>query len=1087
MTGRRQRPLQPAVSPLAKLSPPRLHGVYQRRRLFRELDRLRRHSVSWVAGPAGSGKTTLIASYLQARRLRYLWYQLDAADADLASFFHDLGLAVQRVAPRRPPLPRLTPEYLLDPETFARNFFREIGRRLSGSCVLVLDNLHEAAENPRFCDVLRAGVGELASFAHVTIISRSEPPDVFARMRANRQLACLDGRELKLREQESRAVARALAARGSAPDAAEVARLHRLCDGWMAGLILLLDGARTGARHDERLDATGTQPLFDYFAAELFAHRPAATREFLMHTALLPGFTLEMAQRLTRNSGARALLNDLVRQHLFTERHAGPRASYQYHPLFREFLREQARSTWRNEELARRQRAAGDVLESMDQPEDALDLYLDAGDADSAVRLILGRASHFLATGRSGVLESAISRLPEAIVERQPWLKYWLGNCRRMANPVEARSCFEGALGAFRAAGDPDGCYLAWAGIVDCFVLTCDYSPRLRSWIAQFDALERRFRRRVRPAARDQAVCAMLTAHVFFNPEWSAIRKWLARAERIARQSADTNLRMMILAPLSLYYHWTGATARLEAIVDVARTLARSPSLGPLGRLHVLVMETQLSLLKGDPQQALLLTREAEALSTASGVHVVDQPICAYAVYAHAQMGDLDAAEAALERFRGLLAPGHQLFLAHCSYIAGYLDALRGNPQRAEEYFDTALRLARANGTPMQITMVLMSLARVSAQTGRLEEARKLLHAALSRAHAMRSHLFEFECCLVRAAIAKRVDDESESVALLRRAFALMAQHGFKTYHLWDPAFLAELCATALEGGVHVATVRELIATRGLLPPEDCIAPEQWPWPVKVRTLGRFELFVNSEPVRFEAKGRKKPLELLQALIALGGHAVFQEDLIELLWPQSEGDAAHRVFDTTLHRLRKLLLCKRAIIMRTGQVSLDARYVWLDTWALERGFKDEARRDPQSMVQVLSLYRGPFLGRETVPWALPMRDRMRSVFLRAVEQAGAFNEEHARTQDAIDCYRRGIEADPLAEPLYQHLMRCYARQARHAEALAAYERLRAMLASQLGMRPSGESRELHQRLLAEASAENRVTRRARRVARPSRR
>ena len=45
------------------------------------------------SAPPGAGKTTLASSYVDARELRHLWFQLDAGDADPATFFHYLGVA----------------------------------------------------------------------------------------------------------------------------------------------------------------------------------------------------------------------------------------------------------------------------------------------------------------------------------------------------------------------------------------------------------------------------------------------------------------------------------------------------------------------------------------------------------------------------------------------------------------------------------------------------------------------------------------------------------------------------------------------------------------------------------------------------------------------------------------------------------------------------------------------------------------------------------------------------------------------------------------------------------------------------------
>lgn len=97
-------------SRLAKLTPPTLPVVITRPRLFRDLDHARTRPLTWITAPVGSGKTTLVASYLKARRLPLCWYRLDEGDADPSTFF--LSLAAKSLASRfRRPLPVLTPEY----------------------------------------------------------------------------------------------------------------------------------------------------------------------------------------------------------------------------------------------------------------------------------------------------------------------------------------------------------------------------------------------------------------------------------------------------------------------------------------------------------------------------------------------------------------------------------------------------------------------------------------------------------------------------------------------------------------------------------------------------------------------------------------------------------------------------------------------------------------------------------------------------------------------------------------------------------------------------------------------------------------
>jgi len=104
---------------LAKITRPRPEQVLARTRLLQRLDRARK--IVWVVAPPGAGKTTLVADYVARRKLTCLWYQIDEGDADIAAFFHYLGLAARKAAPRkRKSLPHLTPEYGAGLNAFTR-------------------------------------------------------------------------------------------------------------------------------------------------------------------------------------------------------------------------------------------------------------------------------------------------------------------------------------------------------------------------------------------------------------------------------------------------------------------------------------------------------------------------------------------------------------------------------------------------------------------------------------------------------------------------------------------------------------------------------------------------------------------------------------------------------------------------------------------------------------------------------------------------------------------------------------------------------------------------------------------------------
>ena len=92
---------------IAKITRPTLPKVFPRERLFKMLEEGRERSVIWISGPAGSGKTTLVAGYIESRRIPCLWYQIDEGDSDVATFFYYLGLAGKKAPPRARPWARL--------------------------------------------------------------------------------------------------------------------------------------------------------------------------------------------------------------------------------------------------------------------------------------------------------------------------------------------------------------------------------------------------------------------------------------------------------------------------------------------------------------------------------------------------------------------------------------------------------------------------------------------------------------------------------------------------------------------------------------------------------------------------------------------------------------------------------------------------------------------------------------------------------------------------------------------------------------------------------------------------------------------
>jgi len=352
-------------------------------------------------------------------------------------------------------------------------------------------------------------------------------------------------------------------------------------------------------------------------------------------------------------------------------------------------------------------------------------------------------------------------------------------------------------------------------------------------------------------------------------------------------------------------------------------------------------------------------------------------------------------------------------------------------------------------------------------ELGREQEAVGHLGHCFRSALQTKSKVARFYALMAEAEFAFDREDEASGLKSLREALNIGREGGYLNTFVDRPAVTARLCVRALEAGIEVEYVQDLIRRHNLIPDTPPVHLENWPWEVKIFTLGRFSLVRNGKPVRFSGKTPLLPLALLKAIIAMGGRNVNVITLALLLWPDATGDAAHQDIKTTLHRLRKLI-GNDIVQHHGGSLSLDARYCWVDIWAFERilsRIEREVLKDinyQNFFNTILSLYHGPFLTNDDSPWVLTARERLRSKFFRSLRRLGQKFCEEVRCEQAILVYQKGLEVDNLVEEFYRNLMFCHSALGNRASALETYHLCRRTLGTIFGIEPSQETQTLYQ-------------------------
>ncbi|MBC7946159.1 MAG: hypothetical protein H7X91_13035 [Burkholderiales bacterium] len=1056
----------PSKSPsLAKLTRPRLHAALSRERLFAALDARRIHPVIWVTGPPGAGKTTLVASYCDARKLRSLWYQVDSGDGDPSTFFYYLRLAACAAIDKpRAKLPLLTPAYSSDLSGFVRRWFRELFSRLPRGAVLVLDNYQDAPADSAFPGLISAAAAETPETATLIVISRSEPAAEFARLIADQKLSTLDWDELRLTRNETAAIA------AGKLDAPQLNALHQQCDGWAAGVMLMLERFRQTGVINRIAGNEAMETVFNYFAGQIFDQTSARNRQILTYTAFLPRITPTQAEAISQDAGAGKLLDELYRRHLFIDRRLEPELTYQYHALFREFLLAKSRETCDEEQLHQLRRRAAELLESASQPEIAVELLSQAEDWSGIARIALNWSKAFIEQGRHSVLNAWFDLLPCNLFDDDPWLCYWRGFGLMPVQPSATVGWCERAFALFRQSGDRAGLLLSWARIIQAI----RFDPKgdlkqMDAWIAVADQLLAEDSGFPSEEIEYQFVYGIYVALQHRMPWHPRHNAWRDRAIALGLSSTDSANRAY-LAYLAVSFetqrgHLVQAKLVLDAVSRVKNLSALTKCFSFLGRI-------QLEIELGQLDQALRTMESGLEYSSATGIHIWDMFLRWHGGRAALLRGDLPLAQKLLTEIGANADITSSVPGFFYNYLASLVALLRGELVAAAMHAEKAVELNQASGWLVSEARSRLLLSRVLLEQGKLSEASAQLATMRIMADRLDYPALISQGLLQEALLAFAENDTAQGLSALKAGLELAQELGVKHTLWFCPADGNRLCSHALQAGIAPSFVKEVIRSRKVTP--ESPDTENWPWPVKLLTLGRFALLKDDKPVEFAHKAPKKPLALLKATVALGGKAIPQEQLATALWPDEEGDAAHQLFTTVVHRLRKLLGYDEVIQIQEGRVSLNPRLCWVDVWAFQRllnraeqaGGCGDLDRQWQVLDQALHLYRGGFLAADSEEsWALTMRERLRSLFIRNLATLGQHFQAAGRHDEALACYLRGAEADPLAEEFYQGQIRCYLSMDRRAEGLAAYRRLRQTLSVTLGIAPSASSETLHRSLL----------------------
>jgi len=419
-----------------KLHRPRVvSDLVERPRLVEKLNRGQNRKLALVVAPAGYGKSTLVAEWLETHERPWTWLSLDENDSNLTVVLNYLIAAVHNIFPK----PNWETSTLLQssesPQTpvLIRTFINELDR-IEHPFTLILDDYHlirEAEVHTLMGELLRHPPRAL----HLVLISRLNPPLNLMQLRASGQMVEIRAQDLSFTTRETADFLQKAA--GTPVDEETAGLLQKKTEGWVTGLRLSLLSLRRPEDIDKLPGSLpGERLTTEYLFQEVLENQSPEIRESLLKTSIFNRFCAPLYDAVIKDDsdGRQVLSGDgfidwLTRANLFSISLDNQHLWHRYHHLFRHLLQRQLEQRFDSESIALLHHSASDWFAQNGFIEEAIHHALAADNPGLAGDIIAQHKDKLLDADHHNILERWLSYLPNEVINQRPGLlliQLWL-------------------------------------------------------------------------------------------------------------------------------------------------------------------------------------------------------------------------------------------------------------------------------------------------------------------------------------------------------------------------------------------------------------------------------------------------------------------------------------------------------------------------------------------------------------------------------------------------------------------------------------------------------------------------------------
>jgi ATP/maltotriose-dependent transcriptional regulator MalT/DNA-binding SARP family transcriptional activator len=1101
---------------MTRLTPPAQQSrLLLRQRIDTLLTNAENFPLTIIVAPAGSGKTTALASLIERKNWIVAWCRMSNADSPLSLVRH-IAAAFREIVPDIVQQTQAAIDQATEPvHTYLDMLFGDLARILDRDAILILDDYHYADRRPDLRELIEYVISVQPGHLRLVLSTREEPLlSSLPVSRARSEVLQLQQSDLAFTVEE----AYALLDLHDLPPAIDAASLTEISRGWPLAVQMLVgeiarqhrlsntsteqhdvlsDSAvgRDVTPHAQPVNFKKLLPLLDeYFTQQVFDDQPPDVQQFLLRTAGLrwfdPGVYPVMLQEL---DNATTLESEVQRRCLFLE--TAPNGRQTYQPIFGAFLERLARQKLEDRQALHRR--AAEHYHAQGDYEGEIYHLLVVGEQLQAARILEQKAGEWISQGHTATVLTWLERLPESCRQRPALLEAHAAVRRSMGAFELALSLYQQAEEGFRRMNDLEGQVRVLRGLAGVYLDTVQPAPAVT-------LLKRAIKMLPKDRYNERAEILRLQAENWANRGRADVALRLETCARDLDQKARESLLpspqpqtyspVPISTPLLLSRlmlrsgRLNEALRQLEADLGLSSPLsAQEQSSSVLAHREPSLLLAFVYTLLGKDARALAAARRG-LLESQQGSSLLTEAI-AYMRVAHAYQVVLPLDEAAAIRHYqralemvesvGVSRTKVEVFMG-LALLYGH----NGDLASAESFAQEAIQIAEDSGDEWIAALVWVALGGAAVVVadarapGWLEKAhQRFLRGGDSYGQAVVS--------LWRALWYLHEGDTEQMQGHVARLLQLARTHGYDGLltapTLLGPRDLAMLIPLLLHGRTlpeHANFAQQLLRQAFPSVASDEMVDDYHPgYTLRIQMLGNFRVWRGIREVQGREWQREKARQLLQLLLTYRGQWLQREQICSWLWPDSDLDAAERQFKVTLNALNAALEPLRPprtmpfFVRRQGLAySFAPSYgCWIDVDEFELRTTSMVQNDEDFLLRnsqiAVNLYKGDYLAESLYDsWTLEERERLMARYLATATTLAEKLLERGDVQQPVQLCERVLRRDRCYEEAYQVLMRVYAQSGSRSQALRTYSRCTQALQDELAIDPLPETTDLYERI-----------------------